>query len=150
MLKKTVTYEDFDGNTRTEEHYFHLNDAEVTQWLVQAGDYTLDKVLEKLATEHNGKEIMEIFTDLIRRSYGEKSLDGRRFIKSEEATKAFMETEAYSQIFMELVTDATKAADFVNGIIPKGLSTKVQKIIAENPEGIPANLRDYIPGNTTA
>lgn len=149
MIKKTVIYTDFDGNERTEDHYFHLNDAEVAIWLTQSGDYTLDKVLERLASEHNGRKIMEIFTDLLKRSYGVKSLDGRRFMKSEEATKEFMETEAFSQIFMELVTDAKKASDFVNGIIPKTMSDKVKKIMAENPEGIPANLRDYLPANNT-
>ena len=64
------------------------------------------------------KGLIDLFKDLILRSYGEKSADGRRFIKSKELSTAFSQTEAYSELFMELVTDAEKAAEFVNGITP--------------------------------
>ena len=89
MLKKTFTFEDYDGNTRTEDHYFHLNQAELIKWLTTTGDYTLDKVLDRLSTERNAKKIMEIFEGLIRASYGRKSLDGRKFEKSEEIWNDF-------------------------------------------------------------
>lgn len=143
MLKKTITYEDYDSNKRTEDHYFNLNKAEVIKWLTTSGDYTLDKVLERLSTERNGKKIMEIFEDLIHLSYGKKSLDGRKFEKTEEIWNDFYQTEAYSVLFTELVTDAKKAADFVNKIIPKDLADEVEKIIKEHPEGIPDALKDY-------
>lgn len=145
MLKKTITYEDFNGNTRTEDFYFNLTDAEVIQWLATSGDYTLDKVMEKLAAERNGKEIMSIFEDLIRRSYGEKSLDGKRFSKSEEISRSFMETEAYSILFTELVVDAKKASDFMLKILPSKMSTGVEKMLEENPDGLPDVIKDYIP-----
>lgn len=144
MLKKTITFEDYDGNTRTEDHYFNLNKAEVIKWLTTSGEYTLDKVLERLSTERNGKKIMEIFEDLIHLSYGRKSLDGRKFEKTEEIWNDFCQTEAYSILFTEIVTDAKKASDFVNKIIPKDLAHEVEKIISENPEGIPAEVRDYV------
>lgn len=144
MLKKTITYEDYEGQERTEEHFFHLTKAELIKWLTTTGDYTLDRVLQRLAEERNGKRVMEIFEDLIKRSYGKKSLDGRRFEKSEEFTKEFMETEAYSILFMELVTDAEKAAEFVNGIIPNDLAGELAKIMKEHPEGIPAEIKDYM------
>ena len=147
MFKKTINYEDFDGNKRSEDHYFHLSKAEVIKWLTTSGDYTLDKVLERLSTERNGKKIMEIFEDFIQRSYGIKSIDGRKFEKSEEIWKDFSQTEAYSVLFVELVTDAKKAADFVTRVIPKSLADEVEKIIRENPEGVPDNLKDYIPEN---
>lgn len=140
MLTKTITYEDYDGNQRTEQFYFNLNKAEVLKWLTTGGDYTLDKVLERLSTERNGQKIMEIFEDLIRRSYGRKSLDGRKFEKSQEIWEDFYQTEAYSALFTELVTDAKKASDFINSVIPKDLANEVDKMMKENPEGIPAEL----------
>lgn len=144
MLTKKITFEDYDGNIRTEDHYFNLNKAEVIKWITTSGDYTLDKVLERLSKEKNGKEIMRIFEELIRLSYGRKSLDGRRFEKSEEVWNDFYQTEAYSVLFTELVTDAKKAADFVNKIIPKDLASEVEKIIAENPNGISDELKEYV------
>ena len=150
MLKKTITFEDFDGVTRTEDHYFNLNKAEVIKWLTTSGDYTLDKVLERLSTERNGKRIIEIFENLIKLSYGRKSLDGRKFEKSEEIWNDFYQTEGYSVLFTELVTDAKKAADFVNRIIPKDLAEEVEKIIQDNPEGIPDELKDYIVPSSPA
>lgn len=143
MYKKTFEFTDFNGNVRKEDHYFHLNKAEIIKWLTTSGDYTLDKVLERLSTERNGKKIMDIFEDLIHRSYGRKSLDGRRFEKSEEIWEDFYQTEAYSVLFTELVTDAGKAAEFVNQIIPKDMANEILKVIQENPEGIPDELKDY-------
>lgn len=143
MYKRTIEFTDYNEVTRKEDHYFHLNKAEVIKWLTTSGDYTLDKVLERLSTERNGKKIMEIFEDLIHRSYGRKSLDGRKFEKTEEIWEDFYQTEAYSVLFTDLVTDAKKAADFVNQIIPKDLATEVEKIIRENPDGIPDTLKDY-------
>lgn len=137
MLKKTIEFEDYDGNMRKEDHYFNLNKAEVIKWLTTTGDYTLDKVLDRLSTERNGKKIMEIFEGLIHLSYGKKSLDGRKFEKTDEIWNDFYQTEAYSVLFTELVTDARKAAEFVNRIIPKSLSDEVEKIIKENPQALP-------------
>lgn len=145
MLVKSITFEDFNGNKLTEDHYFNLNKAEIVKWITTDGDYTLDKKLERLFKAGNGKEIMETFDSLIRSSYGIVSLDGKRFEKSEEITKAFVETDAYSVLFMELVTDAKKAADFINAIIPKDIASEIERIMRENPDGIPAEIRDYIP-----
>ncbi len=144
MLKKTITFTDYDGNERTEDHYFNLNRAELTKWLTTTGDYTLDKVLLRLQTEKNGKKIIEAFESLLRLAYGKKSLDGRRFVKNEEIWNDFYQTEAYSSLFMELVTNGDKAADFVNAIIPKNLANEVEKMIQENPEGIPEELKEYV------
>lgn len=150
MLVKSITFEDYDGNERTEEHCFHLNKAEVIKWLTTGGDYTLDKVIERLSQERNGKKIMEIFDDLIHRSYGRKSLDGRKFEKSEEIWNDFYQTEAYSVLFTELVTDAKKAADFINDVIPKKLAEEAEKIMREHPEGIPSDVVNYIPSKVVS
>lgn len=144
MYKRTIEFTDYDDVVRKEDHYFHLSKAEVIKWLTTSGDYTLDKVLERLSKERNGKKIMEIFEDLIHRSYGRKSLDGRKFEKTEEIWNDFYQTEAYSVLFTDLVTDAKKAADFVNKIIPKDLANEVEKIIKENSDGVPAEIKDYV------
>lgn len=143
MYAKLIKFEDFNGTKREEEHFFNLNKAEVIKWLTTSGDYTLDKVLERLSKERNGKKIMEIFEEMIKMSYGKPSLDGRKFEKTDEIWNDFYQSDAYSELFTELVTDATKAADFVNKIIPKDLAEEVAKIIKENPDGVPAELRDY-------
>lgn len=100
-----------------------------------------------MVKERNGREIMNTFSDLIYRSYGKKSLDGRRFDKTEEAKRDFMETEAYSVLFTEIVTDAKKAAEFFNGVIPKDMAADIERIMKENPDAIPDELKDYmLPG----
>lgn len=144
MLIKKIKYVDFDGNQREEEFYFNLTKAEVVKWLTTSGDYTLDKALSRLIEKRNGKEIMNTIEDLVHRSYGQKSLDGRRFEKTDEIWKNFKETEAYSVFFMELVSDAKKAADFVNGILPKDMADSIAKIVEENPDAIPAEIMDYL------
>jgi 2-hydroxy-3-keto-5-methylthiopentenyl-1-phosphate phosphatase len=117
MLKKTITYEDFDGNKRTEDFYFNLTKAEVTE-MEMSTEGGLTKMLEKIVSAQDGKRIIETFKDLILRAYGEKSPDGKRFIKSQELRDTFSQNQAYSELFMELATNAEAAAAFVNGIIP--------------------------------
>ena len=118
MLKKTITYTDFDNKSRTEDFYFNLTKAEITE-MEMATEGGLAKRLEKIIQEQKMDQIIAEFKDIIRRSYGEKSPDGRRFIKSKELCDAFEQTEAYSELFMELATNAEAAAEFVNGIIPQ-------------------------------
>ena len=118
MIKKTITYTDYDGNRRTEDFYFNLSKAEIAEMeLSQNGGYT--KFAEKLIAEQDTKRVVELFKELVLNSYGEKSLDGKRFVKNQELRDAFAQTEAYVELFMELVGDAKAAADFVNGIIPQ-------------------------------
>ena len=120
MLKKTVTYVDYNGVERTEDFYFNLSKAEVTEMelSVRGG---LSVMLEELVKSGDNARIVEIFKDLVLRSYGEKSADGKRFVKSKELSEAFSQTEAYSEIFMELALDEKAAAAFVNGILPSQL-----------------------------
>lgn len=145
MHVESITYIDYDGNKRTEDHYFNLNKAEIIKWLITDGDYTLDKKIERLYEERNGKKIMETFEELIYMSYGKKSLDGRRFDKSEEVKRDFMETEAYTELFTSIVSDAKKAAAFFNGIVPREMADEIKKAFEENPNGIPAEVMDYAP-----
>lgn len=116
MLKKTVTYTDYNGIERTEDFYFNLTKAEIMEMeLTTSGG--LAEMITKIVEAKDGPAIIKVFKDLVLKAYGEKSPDGRRFIKSVEIADAFSQTEAYSQIFMELATDADAAAAFVNGII---------------------------------
>ncbi len=118
MLKKTMTYVDYDGNERTEDFYFNLTKAEIIEMNLSASG-GLDKLITKIVAEQDGAKIVEIFKKIILGAYGEKSLDGKRFIKSPELSESFSQTEAYSDLFMELATDAEKAAEFINDIVPK-------------------------------
>lgn len=129
MLKKTVTYEDYNGVTRTEDFYFNLSKAEIAEMeLSTAGGFA--GMINKVIAAQDGPTIIKIFKDLVLKAYGEKSADGKRFVKSEEIATAFSQTEAYSQIFMELATNAEAASAFVNGIIPADLAKEVSK---QNP-----------------
>ena len=117
MLKKTITYTDYNGSERTEDFYFNLTKAEIMEMeLTTAGG--LSEMIEKIVAAKDAPTIIKVFKDLVLKAYGEKSPDGRRFMKSPEIREAFSQTEAYSQLFMELATDDEAAAKFVNGIIP--------------------------------
>ena len=118
MLKKTFTYTDYNGVERTETHYFNLSKAELVD-MEATTPGSLSEKLKRIVDGADGPEIMKFFKKLIFKSYGIKSDDGRRFIKSAEISEAFSQTEAYVQLYMELVTNPEAAADFANGIIPK-------------------------------
>lgn len=120
MLKRTITYDDYSDPPvqKTETVYFNLTQAEVTKMELSI-DGGLKARIEKISAAKDGVEIMSLFNKIILESYGEKSDDGRRFIKSEQLSQAFSQTPMYDIIFMELVTDAKKAADFVQAILPK-------------------------------
>lgn len=116
MIKKTVTYTDYDGVERTETFYFHLSEAELLEMEFSAsGGFT--KMIEKLIETKDAPRIMSIFKDMLLKSYGEKSADGRRFIKSEELSTEFSQTPAYTKLFVELATNAESATEFVNGLV---------------------------------
>lgn len=126
MLKKTITYTDYDGNERTEDYYFNLSKAELLE-MEMSTNGGLEKFCQKIIAEKDTKRMMEMWKELILKSYGEKSLDGKRFIKSQELVDSFAQTEAYSELFMELASNADTAAAFVKGIIPKNLLAQIEK-----------------------
>lgn len=123
MYKETVVYTDFNDLERTEDCYFHMNEAELTKLEMGiTGGFV--EMVDKAIKAQDGKTIMDTFDDIMHKSYGVKSPDGRRLIKNEEVWSNFKETEAYSIIFMKLVTDADYAAKFIKGIIPKNLANE--------------------------
>lgn len=118
MLKKTISFTDYNGVERTEEHRFNLNEAEILEMELTTPDgMGIQKYLEHISNTKDGAAIVKFFRDLITKSYGVKSEDGRRFIKSEKLSTEFAQTEAYSKLFMELVSDAEAAAAFTNGVV---------------------------------
>lgn len=121
MLKKTIIYTDYDGNTRTEDFYFNINQAEATEMELNVNG-GLTTMIHKIVSAQDNPTIIKVFKDFILKAYGEKSLDGKRFVKSEELSTAFSQTEAYSQLFMELATSAEKAATFINGVLPNNMN----------------------------
>lgn len=134
MLKKTVTYTDYNGVERTEDFRFNLTKAEITEMELST-DGGFAEMIQKVVAAQDAPTLIKIFKDLVLKAYGEKSPDGKRFVKSEEISTAFSQTEAYSQIFMELATDAKAAAAFVNGIVPADMQADAAKLAAE--QGLP-------------
>lgn len=120
MLKKTMTYVDYDGLERTEDFYFNLTRAEVAQMELSVNG-GLKQFLENIIQLDDRPKIIEEFKKLITMSYGKKSPDGKRFVKNQELVDEFVQTEAFSDLFMELATDANVASEFVKGILPKNM-----------------------------
>lgn len=118
MYKKTITYTDFNGTERTEDFYFHLKQSTLAKMelLEEKG---LAKYLEDIVNAMDRKKLVETFEDIIRKSYGVKSEDGRRFIQNDQVYDEFTQTEAYSIFFMELISDDEESARFINGIMPE-------------------------------
>ena len=117
MLKKTITYTDYNGITRTEDFYFNLSKAEIME-MEMGTTGGMVEMINRIVAAQDAPAIIDVFKKMILTAYGEKSADGKRFIKSKEISEAFSQTEAYSQLFMELATDADAASKFVNGIVP--------------------------------
>ena len=129
MLKKTITYKDYNGVERTEDFMFNLTKAEILEMQLTK-DGGMDAAIKKIVDAKDAPEIMKVFKDLILKSYGIVSDDGRRFIKSKEISDSFSQTEAFSMLFMELATDTDAASAFVNGIVP---AADTKPAIAMNP-----------------
>lgn len=120
MLKKSITYTDYNGTERTEDFYFNFNKAELIEMETSVNG-GLSQIIENVSKTSDVPELMKIFKKLVLDAYGEKSADGKRFIKSEQLRTEFEQTEAYSQLFVELATNSDAAVEFFNGIIPKNL-----------------------------
>lgn len=121
MIKKTITYTDYNGTSRTEDFYFNLTKAEIME-MEMGTTGGLAEMIQRIVAAQDAPAIIKIFKELVLKAYGEKSADGKRFIKSDEISTAFAQTEAYSQLFMELATDADSAAKFVNGVVPSDMA----------------------------
>ena len=120
MVCKTITFTDYGGNKRTEEFRFNLNKAELAMLeMSEVGDFK--KKMQRIIQAQDGPAILKAFKDIIKMSYGVKSDDDRRFIKSDELFEEFEQTEAYSELIMELLSDEKAAAEFVAAILPSDI-----------------------------
>ena len=130
MLKKKIKYTDYNGIEREEEFLFNLTKAELMEMQMSTNG-GLDEMIAALVRSQNMPEIIRIFKEIILKAYGEKSLDGKRFIKIDENGRKlslnFSQTEAFSNLFMELATDSKAAADFINGIVPSDVDVPEDK-----------------------
>lgn len=134
MIKKTMTYIDFNGVERTEDLYFNLTTSEVME-MEMSTKGGLAESIQRIISAQDQPAIIKIFKDLIVRSYGVKSPDGKRFIKNQEVIDEFVQSQAFSDLFMELATDADKAAEFINGVVPADMAKQIE---AENKKNAKA------------
>lgn len=136
MLKKTIKYKDFNGNEVEEDFYFNLNKAELAELelSIRGG---LESHLRAIIASEDGKALIDTFKMILKAAYGQRSEDGRHFLKSKEMGERFIHSAAYPELFMELITNASAAAEFIKGIIPEdmlvGVKTEEVVEIPENP-----------------
>lgn len=133
MITETIKYTDYNGVEREEKFMFNLSKAELME-LEMGTTGGLAEMIQKIIEAQDAPAIIKIFKELILKAYGEKSADGKRFIKSQELSEGFAQTEAYSQLFMKLAMDAEAAANFVKGIVPSDID--VSKV------SLPENLQN--------
>ena len=136
MHKEVITYTDFDGNERTETFYFNLSKAEITEMELSV-DGGLSESLKSVIEKRDIPKTVAVIKDLILKSFGIKSPDGKRFIKSAELSEEFSQTEAYSELFMKMLSDAEYAAKFMNSIIPADLAKAAEEYAKEHPDAVP-------------
>ena len=128
MIKKTVTYIDYNGVERTESFYFHFSQAEILDMEMGTEGGFAERI-QRIIDAKDQTSLLKVIKNFVLDAYGEKSADGRRFIKSKEVKDAFVECPAYSEIYMELLTDDKVAAEFVNKVIPEDMKDRFAKIV---------------------
>jgi hypothetical protein len=124
MLKKTITYKDFDENPVTRDFWFHLTKAEIAEHLIAKGE-GFEKYLNGIASTNDMAKILPLFKEIIALTVGERDEENRRFVKSPEITNSFMASEAYSELFFEFMTDVSAFVQFIQGVVPKDFAEKV-------------------------
>lgn len=117
MIKKEITYTDFNGDKRTEDFYFNMSMDDIVE-MGFSYEEGMEEYLHKIIDTEDVKEIYYTFKKIVLDSYGEKSEDGRRFIKSKELSEAFSQTSAFSELLISFIKDSSKAADFINALVP--------------------------------
>lgn len=129
MLKKTIKYEDYNGDIRVEDFYFNLTRTELLEmeFISSDGNSYTDSLRTLMSTPDNGK-IIEVVKNIILKAYGEKSPDGRRFIKSDTLREEFEQSPAYDVLYIEMATDAKAASDFFNGLLPSSISSQTKDL----------------------
>ena len=130
MIKKTITYTDYNGVDRTEDFYFNLTKAELLRMEmgVKGG---MTEMMNRMIAAQDAPALIEVFEELIHKAYGVKTPDGKGFVKREEDYEAFKSTEAYSELFVELISSTEASSEFFNGVIPANLAKQVEEEMAK-------------------
>ena len=128
MITKEIAYTDYNGQERTEKYQFNFTKAELTEMELSVNG-GLSAMMERIKETDDRPELMRIFKELILKAYGVKSADGKRFVKSDELRTEFSQTEAYSELYMELVTNTESAITFFNGLIPNDIKAAGDKVV---------------------
>ena len=142
MLKKTITYKDYNGKDRTEDHYFNLDEGEIMEMqLSVTGGYS--NMIEKVVSAENEPDLFKVFKEFVCKTYGEKSDDGKYFLKEDEEgrplVRKFLQSKAYSALMMEFMTDTKAFTKFVNSVIPSDMVEKYNAPAQQNPAAPAAN-----------
>lgn len=135
MLKKTITYEDYDGNTRTEDFYFNLNKAELAE-LQMSRQGGFSEWIQRVVDAKDNTTLYATIKEFILKTVGVKSADGKRFIKNDTIREEFEQTEAFSELMMEMMTNEKNFSAFTQGVVPKDIASQAKA--AENNESHPA------------
>lgn len=134
MYKKNITYTDFNGEERTDAFYFNLSDAEILELQVSYGG-DMSRIMTNMLEKRDAKGLLGIITDLIKTSYGEKSSDGKRFMKNQEVKDSFVTTDAYSKLVLELLNDDKEFEKFMTNVIPSDKREHLNEIIRKREQG---------------
>ncbi len=132
MLKRDITYQDFNDEKVTDTFYFNITKSEIIELEVETKE-GMDATIKKIIETKDNKTLIAEFKRIILLAYGEKSGDGKRFIKSDESREAFSQTAAFDTLFIELATEEEAAANFIKGVLPKELSAEIEKAILPPP-----------------
>jgi hypothetical protein len=143
MLKKTITYTNLDGEKITEDFYFHLTKADLAK--MELSEDNIQGRLMRMIEAKDGAAIIKEFERIIRMAYGQRSEDGKRFIRNQELADQFFSSEAYSELFMELMTDAKAGAEFIRALVPQGMIEHFDTKLAEQAMTPMAPVEDNRP-----
>ena len=150
MLKKTMTYEDYNGQTVTEDFYFSISKAELIELEIKSGEGGYSGLLKQIIASQDNMAMLDTFKEIIRMSVGRRSDDGKRFVKSDEITQDFQQSPAYDQLLLSFYTDENAAVEFVTGIVPGDMAEAVKKgalkaeLPAQATDGAPEKEAHYL------
>ncbi len=145
MLKREINFEDFNGNPSTEVFYFNISKPELIELEVEY-DEGFGAMIQGVIDAKDHKTLIKRFKDIVLMAYGQKSVDGKRFIKSEQLREEFAQTAAYSALFMELATDDNAAVIFLKSVLPRDMVGEFDKAVTSTPSPPPTPITP-IPNN---
>jgi hypothetical protein len=145
VLKRDITYENFDGEEVTETFYFNLTKTELLEMQIEYHG-GMEELITRIIKEEAVKEIFELFKKIVLASYGIRSEDGKRFIKSNQIREEFQQTAAYDALIVELATNDQSASDFIIAVVPRAMAEEIQK---QGSIDVPLPLENVPPPSTT-